>query len=107
MSNSARRVVYAAQARAHLLSIESYIATQATPAIAERFINAIIAKCNPLEHSPYLGTPHDDWRPGLRTITYKRAATIGYVVEGDRVVIIGVAYRGRDLASFFAQQPVH
>ena len=40
-----------------------------------------------------------------RTIPFRRAVTIGYVIAGADVVIVAFAYRGQDLAHQIERQP--
>ncbi|TJW33695.1 MAG: type II toxin-antitoxin system RelE/ParE family toxin, partial [Mesorhizobium sp.] len=35
--------------------------------------------------------------PGLRIIGYRRAASIAFAVDGDRVLILGIFYAGRNI----------
>lgn len=36
--------------------------------------------------------------PGLRTTGYRRAASISFAVDGERVLIFGMFYAGRNIA---------
>jgi toxin ParE1/3/4 len=40
---------------------------------------------------------HDDIRPGLRTLGYRRRATIAFHVEADQVTIVRIFHHGRDV----------
>ena len=42
------------------------------------------------------GTSRDDVRQGLRSIPFRRRATIFYAIDGTVVTIVGIAYAGRD-----------
>jgi toxin ParE1/3/4 len=42
------------------------------------------------------GTLREDVRPGLRTIGFRRRATIAFAVEGDTVTILGIFHGGQD-----------
>lgn len=45
---------------------------------------------------PKRGTRRDDIRPGLRTIGFRRRATIAFTVGDDTVTILGIFYGGQD-----------
>jgi toxin ParE1/3/4 len=45
---------------------------------------------------PRRGSTHDEVRPGLRTLGYKRRVTIAFSVEARVVVIHGIFYGGQD-----------
>jgi toxin ParE1/3/4 len=92
-------VVLDAEAEAQLEDLFMYIAQDASIEVAERFTDAIVEQCEALSHFPNRGTPRDDIQPGLRTIAFRRAVTIAYAVEEDRVEVLGIFYRGRDYES--------
>lgn len=98
------QVVFAPEAEARLVALYQYIAQQASPAIAERFTSAIITLCESLATFPHRGTPRDDIRQGLRTIPFRRRVTIAYLVEDDRVAVLGIYYGGQDLAAELHQE---
>lgn len=92
-------VIFSAAAEADLFAIYDYIAERAGGAIALRFVEAIETYCLGFEHSPERGTRRDDLRPGLRTVGFRRRATILFEVDRNarRVVIHGIYYGGRSL----------
>ncbi|MBA2919316.1 type II toxin-antitoxin system RelE/ParE family toxin [Sphingomonas sp. MAH-20] len=92
-------VVLDAEAEAQLEDLFMYIAQDASIEVAERFTDAIVEQCEALSHFPNRGTPRDDIQPGLRTIAFRRAVTIAYAVDEDRVEVLGIFYRGRDYES--------
>lgn len=72
-------VVFAAQAATDLEDILQYIAGRSSsPVIARDFVAGIIAHCRKLALFPRRGTKRDDLRPGIRTIGYRRRATIAF-----------------------------
>ena len=77
-----------------MLSLYRYIAGEASPEIAERYLSAIVELCEKLEDFALRGTPRNDIRPGLRTIPFKRRITIAYAVTDDRVIVLGIYYGG-------------
>ena len=81
-----------------LNEIEEFIAYEASPAIAARYVEAILGRCESLAEFPRRGTLRDDLRPGIRTLSFRRRVTIAYVVEEVRVVVVGIFYAGRDMA---------
>lgn len=91
-----RRLLYAPEAEAQLVHLYRYIAGEASPAIAQGFTDAIVDHCESLRHFPNRGTPRDDLRPGLRTISFRRRVVIAYAVSADAVTIVGIFYGGRD-----------
>ena len=50
-----------------------------------------------MEHTPERGTRRNDLRPGLRTVGFRRRATILFEVDNavQSVIIHGVYYAGR------------
>ncbi len=92
-------VIFNTSAKADLFAIYDYIADRAGAEIALRFVEAIEAYCLGFAHSPERGTRRDELRPGLRTVGFRRRATILFGVNRDaqRVVIHGIYYAGRSL----------
>lgn len=84
------------EARDHLDAIYDYIATAASPDVAQRFTDGILDHIDKLTDYPRRGTMRDDLRPGLRTIAWRRRVTIAFAVEATAVVIVGIFYGGRD-----------
>lgn len=93
------KVRFSVEAQQQLDTIETYIAlASGYPAIAERFVEDIVIYCESFETFPERGTQRDDLLPGLRTIGYRRRATIAFRVDAANglVVILGVFYGGQD-----------
>jgi toxin ParE1/3/4 len=91
-------VVFSASAKADLFAIYDYIADRAGEAIAVRFVERIEAYCLGFRDMPERGTKRDDLRPGLRTVGFRRRATILFEVENAtaQVIIHGIYYGGRN-----------
>lgn len=89
-------IIFAPEAEAQLVALYRYIAREASPDIAERFVGAIVEHCEKLEEFPSRGTPRDDIRLGLRTLSFRRRVTIAYAVEAERATILGLFYGGQD-----------
>jgi toxin ParE1/3/4 len=64
--------------------------------VAERYTAAIVEHCLAFSTFPHRGTRRDDIRPGLRTVGYRRRATIALEVTADTVNILGVYCGGQD-----------
>ncbi|MGD9965801.1 MAG: type II toxin-antitoxin system RelE/ParE family toxin [Hyphomonadaceae bacterium] len=97
-------VVFAPEAEAQIVAIYDRIAVAASPAIARRFTEAIVARCESLDRMPRRGKPRDDLRPGLRTLSLRRRVMIAYAVEGKLVTILGVFYGGQDWEAMLAEE---
>ncbi len=92
------RVVFASRVWRQLDALRAYVTQEASAEVADDLTSDLIERCLTLAEFAHRGTPRDDLRPGLRTIPFRRRATIGYVVSGDDVVILTIAYAGQDLA---------
>ena len=90
------RIVFSPEAEAQLAGIFRHIAREASPDTAERFVNAIIDYCEAFDMFPQRGTSREDLRPGLRTIGFRRTATIAFSIAEEIVTIVGVFYGGQD-----------
>ncbi|GAB1392586.1 hypothetical protein MASR1M60_07490 [Rhodocyclaceae bacterium] len=95
------RVVFSPEAEDQLADLYRYIATAASPGIAECYVNAIIGYCESLETFPLRGAARDDIRPGLRITNYKGRTIIAFAVDdvARQVAIVGVFYGGQDYAT--------
>ena len=89
-------VVFTPEAQDQLAALYRYIATAATPEIAERYTNAIVTHCDDLSAFPNRGACRDDIRPGLRITNYKKRAVIAFAVDAGLVSIIGIYYGGQN-----------
>lgn len=70
----------------------------ASPAVARAWVSDLYAACEKLGDLPHQGTMRDDIRPTLRTVGFRRRATIVFNVFDDRreVEVIGIFYAGQD-----------
>ena len=89
-------VIFSPEAQEQLLSLYRYVAVAASPEIAERYTNSIVAYCESLKDLPLRGTRRDDVRPGIRITNYKKRAVIAFAVEAAQISIIGIYYGGQD-----------
>jgi toxin ParE1/3/4 len=93
-----REVVLLDEASKDLTALGLYIADQASEAVANRYLDRLLAACISLAHFPERGTKRDDILPGLRTVGFERRVTIAFRVLKTRVEIVTIAYAGRDFA---------
>jgi toxin ParE1/3/4 len=89
-------VVFTPEADEQLTVLYRYIADAASPEIAARYTDAIVSYCEGLGTLPHRGVQRDDIRPGLRVTNYRKRTAIAFILEPERVSIIGVFYGGRD-----------
>ena len=94
-------VVFTPEAQEQLAAIYRHIAAAASPAIAERYVGAVITYCEGLQTFPHRGTCRDDIRPGLRVTNYKKRVAIAFDVDAERVSILGVFYGGQNYEAAF------
>ncbi len=92
----ASAIAFSPEAEAQLAALYRYLARHASPTIAQRFTEAIVARCESLDQMPRQGAPRDDIRPGLRTLSYRRRVIIAYSVGDASVMIIGIFYGGQN-----------
>lgn len=89
-------VIFTPEAREQLVTLYRYIASVASPEIAERYTSSIVTYCENLRDLPHRGTSRDDIRQGLRITNYKKRAVIAFAMDTDLISIIGVFYGGQD-----------
>ena len=99
------RVAFSPESEEQLAALYRYIAAAASPATAERYVNAIIDYCESLQTSPLRGTRRDDIRPGLRVTNYKGRTVIAFDVDEEPVSIIGVFYGGQNFEAALQDGP--
>ncbi len=91
------RIVFHASAEAELEQLYDDIAERASPAVAWDFVAGIRDHCLGLSTFPQRGTERVEMMPGLRIIGYRRAVSIAFAVDGERVLILGIFYAGRNI----------
>ncbi|AZO36601.1 type II toxin-antitoxin system RelE/ParE family toxin [Mesorhizobium sp. M2A.F.Ca.ET.037.01.1.1] len=91
------RIVFHAKAEAELEQLYDDIAERASPAVAWNFVAGIRDHCLGLSTFPQRGTDRVEIMPGLRIIGYRRALSIVCAVDGERVLILGIFYAGRNI----------
>jgi len=69
-------------------------------------LDGVLEHCERLDELPLRGTPRDDIRVGLRVTFYQGRTVIAYVVEADRVAIVGLFHGGQDYEARLQGAPV-
>lgn len=91
------RVVFSKAAEKDLLDLLTYLVPQAGERIARAYVDRLIDYCVDFDTFPERGARHDDIKQGLRTVGYRRRATIAFTVKDKAVTILRVFHGGRDL----------
>ena len=91
------RIVFHASAEAELEQLYDDIAERASPSVAWDFVVGIRDHCLGLSTFPQRGTERVEIMPGLRIIGCRRAISIAFAVDGERVLILGIFYAGRNV----------
>lgn len=86
-------------ALADLFDLHAYIAERSGPELAVAYTRQLEAACLRLGDFPERGTRRDDLRPGLRTLGFRRQASILFRIDAQGVEIGRILYGGRDLAA--------
>lgn len=91
-------VAFSLKADDQLEALYEYIAVEASPMAAKRYIDAVIDYCEGMQTFPHRGMLRDDVRPGLRVTNYKGRVVIAFAVDdtATAVSIIGVYYGDQD-----------
>jgi toxin ParE1/3/4 len=97
-----RDVFYSEAALEDLQGIFDYIADQAGPVVAGRYVDRLKRNIDGLDLFSERGARRDDLRPGLRLIGFERRVTILFTVSDRQVAVVAVAYGGQDIDSRFA-----
>ncbi len=82
-----------------MAALYDYIATAASPQIAQRYTDAIVNHCEELSTFPLRGNLSNDIRPGLRLTNYRKRTVIAFAVDAKQVSILGIYYGGQDFES--------
>lgn len=94
-------VEFSLRASKHLDDLYFTIARDSGAARADAFVSSIVNHCLGFDLFPERGARRDDLSPGLRIVGYRRYVSIAFRMEGDRVVIFGVNYGGRNFEADF------
>lgn len=90
------QVIFSPEAEEQLVSLYRYLAFEASPIIADRYIDAVVSYCEGLSIFPHRGNYRDEIRPDLRITNYKKRTTMAFEVGEDFISIIGIFHGGRD-----------
>ena len=88
---------YRPRAEAELEQLYDDIAERASPTIAWNFIAGNRNHCLGLSTFPQRDTERLEIMPGLRIVDYRRAVSIAFAVESERVLILGILHAGRNI----------
>jgi len=99
-------IVFSPEAHDQLTHLEDYLTSLASSAVADRYIDAIVRRCEGLSDFPYVGTDREDVRPGLRTLDYRQRITVAFAISLVPMSIIGFFYGGRGYAALVAASRV-
>ncbi|CCW29034.1 type II toxin-antitoxin system RelE/ParE family toxin [Xenorhabdus nematophila] len=82
-------VIFSPEAETQIIELYDYIAAEASSNIAIRYTESIVNYCENLSTFPHRGIMRDDIRPGLRITNYKKRVVIAFIVNSERVSILG------------------
>lgn len=91
-----RAVEISEEARRDLFAIYDWIAGAGAPDTALAYVERVETACKSLDVASERGTERSDVRPGLRVIGFERSASIAFMVENERVVILRIFSGGRN-----------
>lgn len=90
-----RTIIIHEKAEEELDALYDYIADRASPSVAWNYVVGIRKFIEDMAEFSERGTVRDGPVPGLRIIGYRRSLSIAFVVQEERVVILGFFYNGR------------
>ena len=93
------RVIVSPRVTANLFEQEDYLAERASPAVAEAYIERLVAYIADLGTFPDRGHRRHDILPGLTIIGYRGSANLAVVIERPYVYVVGVYFGGEDYES--------
>lgn len=91
-----REVIFAPEAKQHLLKLYGDIADAAGAGVAMGYIERLEQYCLNFSHASMRGHRRDDVREGLRVVGFERRVTIAFSVDASTVTILGLFYGGQD-----------
>jgi len=99
-------VIFDREATDDLARIRDHIAPLRGLDFANAFVDRIIVYCESFAHVPHRGAKRDAIRAGLCTVGWRKTVTIAFEVsdEAERVAILGVFYRGRDVLTALGER---
>jgi toxin ParE1/3/4 len=99
-----RSLRWSAKSVEDLTAIWSYLAEDASPTVADRQLEAIVAGSERLRDWPHLGRERWDLRRGLRSIAAS-PYLIFYRISDTSVEVVRVLHGQRDLDAIFKDNP--
>lgn len=87
-------VVFDIAAEGDLTELYDYLLPRAGESDAAAYVNDIIDYCVFLSTFPERGT-RSERSPGLRTVGFRRKATMAFRVKGDVITVMRIFYGGR------------
>lgn len=84
-------------ARQDVANLLDYLLPEAGEAVARAYVGRLYAFLRGFDTFPQRGTVRGDYRPGLRVVGFERSASVAFVVEDDRVIILRIFQRGQDI----------
>jgi len=85
------------EAQNDLVSIYDYIIeVSGSSVVADRYLDRIGNFLSGLSVFPERGTLRDDVRDGLRIIGFERNASIAFIVEDERVIVLRILGKGQE-----------
>ena len=94
-------VVFSPEANDDLTSLFDWIARSSGAEVAGNYLDRIEAFCLGLGHAPHRGHLRSDIRENLRIVGFERRLTIAFTIEAERVIILRLAYAGRNWQADF------
>ena len=96
-----KEIVFAEDAQVDLDDVFTRIADRANVSVALAYTDRIRSYCQRLNQFPVRGVRREKIRPGLRTLGWRRRATIAFIIEEDRVVVLRILGAGRSIEKAF------
>jgi plasmid stabilization system protein ParE len=91
-------VIYSIRARRNVDSIQRYIAEKSSARIAENYVERIRNVCDAIGVAPFQGECYLGKRyAAFRKIGFEGNATIVFTILDDRVLIVAIQRKGRDV----------
>lgn len=88
-------VSFMPRAERQIARLQSYLADRFYPLNALRYTERLIDYCHALRHAPHRGTQRPDLGHDVRMIGFERTVSVFFRVTGERVLILGISYRGK------------
>jgi toxin ParE1/3/4 len=89
-------VLLSPEAERDLEDIYRYVRQVSTSSlVARQYINRVMKFLATFDTFPERGSLRNDIRSGLRVVGFERNASVAFVVESDRVIILSIAMGGK------------